>query len=415
MVGWLLYSHRSINTQALAEAFYNKYGVRIAFRFQNISTGSTTTPSTQLVRALHIITAANDLEQVKPILQSVYNMKAKTFPFGIRMRFVPWISWNNKPRIQQVMELRDRQATFVASVNHMASWEITTLDKSRADLPTLREMIMSMTSTHYPQTPLFLSIDQAWNNPGVHVLAFMPRMEAEARHAVTTLLPFLKHKYKNDNVELYFSQSAKQRAIDTMWDEDLQQVVTTDELFFDKVHATAMEDDEWFGLTAPTTTSTQQPSIVNLTPATMVTPSSVRMENVFYGDEKDSVGTVRTGATGPPVTGDIQVSDEASQGQTGSFTGTVESRVSQLEANILGLSEALNRMTSHMTDFQDEFRTAFRSVNSSSYPASTLLSAAKTPSPPQTATASLHHMPISVTKDSLLPDGSPSESSGNSP
>lgn len=358
VAGWLLYSHRAINLAVLAEAFHTKYGIQVAFRYQNVSTGTISTPENQTVQALHVVAAMADVEHIKSIFQAVYGSNAKVFPFGVRMRFVPWIAWNNKPRIEQVMELRDRQAVFNLKVTQMASWEISSLDKNKAGMITLREMIMGLQSKLFPGTPVFLSIDRAWNNPGIHVFAFMDRVEDEARQAVTTILPLLKHLYKDD-VELYFTEQAKTRAAGTMWDEEKQKVITVDEQYFNTVIELAQDDDEWFGLTVHT--NPNQHPIVDLTPATATTPSSIRMQNIYYGDEKDSVGTVRTGATGPHLTGDIQIPDEGSNGgRTASITiGTVESRVSHMEAHIQGLANEFKNMNSNIvTVIQKELRNA---------------------------------------------------------
>jgi hypothetical protein len=43
------------------------------------------------VRALHLVTASNDLEEVKAIMLKVYQAKANSLPFGVRLRFAHWI------------------------------------------------------------------------------------------------------------------------------------------------------------------------------------------------------------------------------------------------------------------------------------------------------------------------------------
>jgi hypothetical protein len=332
VLGWLLYSHRAINAATLSESFFQKYNYRIAFRFQNISMGRDTPPDSEVVRPLHIIAPFEDLEAVKTILQQVYHTKAKSFPLGIRMRFVPWIVFSNQLRVQQVMELRNRKAVFINSVTHMASWENMVLDKKSQDMDSLRDMIMKLKSKQYPTIPLFLSVDQTWNNPAIHVFSFLPRVETEFRQMITTLLPYLKHKVST-HVETYFTNPAIQRTAGTIWDEATDQVVTIDEQYFSNVHATIGDNDDWFGLTI---LSVPNAPMVNITPiGSRNNTRAARVQNIFYGDVKDSVGIVRTGASGAarPFAGDVIITDENSHGCTGiSISGTdVETRVSSME------------------------------------------------------------------------------------
>jgi hypothetical protein len=304
----------------------------------------------------------DDLDMVKDLLKKTYHSRAVDFPFGVRLRFVPWISFNNRKRIQDIMDLRRRQDAFISTVIHMASWELTGIDRKKGALTsTLRELILNLKSQEHPRKPLFLSVDVAWNNPGVHVFAFMPRMETEARHAVTTLYPLLQHHHGND-VELYFSNAAVNRAQGCAWDEDKQQIMTKDELYFDNLRDTIDADDDWFGFHAP---ATNQTSIVNLTPTSVPTLSSARVENVFYGDAKDSIGTIKTTATDTSrhrITGEVHLDDQSQDkaslpnGQ-GSISGiTVDTRVSVIE-------EQLHKMASSILHFQQEVTTSFDSLH----------------------------------------------------
>jgi hypothetical protein len=316
------------------------------------------------VRARHIVAALDDLDEVKSIMRNVYHVKQKQFPFGVCMRFVPWIAFNNTKRIQQVMDMRLQQDAFLNTVNHMASWECHGIDKTRGLISSLRELILNLKSNQFPDSALFISVDRAWNSPGVHGFAFMPRMEAEARHAVTTLFPLLKHHHGAD-IELYFTESAKRRSDGCSWDSELQKITTKDKVCFETLHEALDEDNDWFGFLAPTETHN---SLVNLTPFSALTQSGLKVQNMFYGDEKDSVGTIRTGASAPSPTGDIVVNlglhprTHTPQDSISASGSTLDTRVSVIEDNLHRLADTLTIMTTAVTSFQEEVRTNFDSI-----------------------------------------------------
>jgi hypothetical protein len=115
------------------------------------------------------------------------------------------------------------------------SWECQGIEKPRGVISSLREVVLNLKSQQFPDKSLFISVERAWNFPGVHVFAFMPQMEAEAQHAVTTLFPLLSHHHGTD-VEHYFTQSAIRRTEGCIWDEELQHIATRDKVCFDTLH-----------------------------------------------------------------------------------------------------------------------------------------------------------------------------------
>jgi hypothetical protein len=89
-----------------------------------------------------------------------------------------------------------KQASFVAKMGKGSSWEFTSnliLDKQE---PTtgiaLRQLIMAILSTQYPNYPLFHCVNQGWKEGSTIVFHFLPNNESEARLYISGLIAYLQ-------------------------------------------------------------------------------------------------------------------------------------------------------------------------------------------------------------------------------
>jgi hypothetical protein len=369
--GWFLFSQRSINTHSLAQALKTDHGIDVWFRFQTISFGKASpTPANAQVKALHVSISAEEYDETRRVLYKIYNRRAKTFPLGIRLRFIPWCYLNNNPaKLENLLALRKKQEIFLAGVNTMTSWEITHLDTKKGPL-SLREMILQLRSKNDPNKPLFLSVDRAWNNASIHVFAFLPSVASEARHMITILLPTLERLHGN-YTNRYFTAAATERAATMRWDEARQEIITDeDELL--ELALTNEDDIEYFGLTEISD------NLNAIAVRDQATERAIEhMENVFHGVDHDSTGTVATGTSTLGISGNIDtgpdfVSTTNSTTRSGltSHTSvqasTTHQRVALIEASLQTLTSNINQLTQGFSILQSEMRSNFRPAQSTS-------------------------------------------------
>ena len=218
-VGWFCYSTRNFDTEALSEVISKTMGFKVDLQWRMVATGKKgKINEEQKTYALHV--EVEDKGGQKYVyMNKLLKMFGRTSgelvshsPNGVRMRFVKLqrdaISIKEREKLNR---LRIRQKKFVSVIVTAESEDIENLDYCLdEDDITLREMIMEIRSEKYKDTQLFFSVDADWRGRG-HVFSFSPKMEEEASIMIRTLLPYLKHKYPDQNVEEYFSEEAISR------------------------------------------------------------------------------------------------------------------------------------------------------------------------------------------------------------
>ncbi len=108
------------------------------------------------------------------------------------MSFNDAINSNQKKRIEK---LRQRQKVFLSNIRSTTSYHLIDIDTDfNSDLPTLRQMIMSITANGKPNTPLFHNVDLDYQGMG-HVFQYSNDVAAEAECAINTLLPYLMYLF----------------------------------------------------------------------------------------------------------------------------------------------------------------------------------------------------------------------------
>jgi hypothetical protein len=89
-----------------------------------------------------------------------------------------------------------RQASFVSKMGKGSSWEFTsnlTLDKKEPTTGlSLRELIMSIPSSHHNNYPLFHCVNRRWKEGSTVVFHFLPSNESEARMYISSLIAYLR-------------------------------------------------------------------------------------------------------------------------------------------------------------------------------------------------------------------------------
>jgi hypothetical protein len=121
------------------------------------------------------------------------------------------------------------------------SWEVIALYKQVIGIGTLREHITAVNSKINKEQSLFLSVDTSFFRTNEVIFTFLPRHETEARNFVTQMVPFFYHKLKSEKITQIFQPEALERAKETIWDAENEEIVTLSDLYLDT--STEVKDD----------------------------------------------------------------------------------------------------------------------------------------------------------------------------
>ena len=224
IVGWLLYSLRTMDAETLTKTLEQITKAPIALRWMRISDGSYAKGRdyTKDPRALHIECARENASTVKSALQKTYSSKATEFPLKVRLRYVP--------QIQQLMDLQSRRKFHQLS-NRQMGWTTQYQMLSRDDIieidspvtddgTTIREMIMGIKNAE--GEPIFSSIDRKWNGQGYN-FSYHPKFSDEGPVTIRGLYPRLHHNY-GDGINRFFAPSAVKEGKNMTYDPITQAV-----------------------------------------------------------------------------------------------------------------------------------------------------------------------------------------------
>ena len=229
-VGWLLYSTREMDAGALADEIADMIGIKVGLRWKIISNGTRNNSDKTKVQALCIEVPAKEKWQCQKLLLRLYSRTIKAvneYPNGIRMRFVKLkkdaINMKEKSKLDK---LRERQRRFLAGICSLVNYDVCQLDYSSDEgvIPTLRQMIMSITSRNNGITPLFHCVDMDWLQEGF-TFQFSPDVKEEAETVVNTLLPHLLHFFPGSKVEDSFTEETYARCEHMEWSEELNMII----------------------------------------------------------------------------------------------------------------------------------------------------------------------------------------------
>jgi hypothetical protein len=156
------------------------------------------------------------------------------------MRFIPHILRVKTDKLEKIINWKNRQQTFLKAIGNPAnpmsatSWEITALEAKFPGFGSLRQNLMDISSKFKNEYALFLSVDTSFFRKNEVVFTFLPRHETEARTFVANLVPFFLHKYPGEIVCQLFHQDALNRAGQSIWNSDSQEVVTQADLYIEQ-------------------------------------------------------------------------------------------------------------------------------------------------------------------------------------
>jgi hypothetical protein len=371
-IGWLLWSFRKIDSRKLEEEIWDLYGINIALKYQTIATSTTRGGSVgdiqQTAKALHIWTKKSDSDRAANLFNfTVYKDKAVHFPLGIVLRFIPLIG-RMQDRLDQFRSAWSLQRTLNMGMEgntslSATSWEIVVLDQKKDPYDSLRKLIMGVESKRLIGEHLFLSVDVSYFRSNEVLFSFLPRHEHEARDFVANLVPFILNTYPGEAAKSFFHPEAIERAQNSFWDSEKQEVVT----IFDKY----MEDFEILDDYA-------EDFILKDKFVLQGAPSGQAMskvERILAGQENDSIGTVMTSATSTPpnnaytsvvvgtsgpISNTINVASTPST-TTRSVATTMSQ--AQMETNIIHLNNCMSTIESVVLLMAQSMKVDISSVN----------------------------------------------------
>ena len=227
-IGWLVYSTWQMEVDVLAQAIENTINIPVGIRWKQISMGNRERlPVEQQVKALHVeVASENRLIAQKALLATYGRRNTGAYPNGIRLRFaLPLHTAHNLTTKAKLERLRARQQVWLHTYDKGFSWEITQLDHPVGkNLPSLRQVLLSIMSKTNPAFPLFHSIDRSnYKEAGV-CFQFIPELANEARMTISNLVPMMKHAY-GENVLKLFTTAAIERTEGCSWDPEKEMVI----------------------------------------------------------------------------------------------------------------------------------------------------------------------------------------------
>ena len=214
-IGWFLYSTLNIDAGALADAIYDEYKIEVGLRWMDIRMNNQVkkqSTKTKPVKALHVETEKSKGRSIMETLMKCYGRSFQTtrnFPNGIRLRFCKNLD-NAAYKLEKtkLINLRSRQKQLTSETNKTSTDGILDLDTilkeeitmneetsvSTRIITTLRDSIMAIQSKYVKETPLFRSVDLAYNSEE-YVFSYHQSMADEAKAMVDYLYPYLLHIY----------------------------------------------------------------------------------------------------------------------------------------------------------------------------------------------------------------------------
>jgi hypothetical protein len=294
-IGWLLWSFRRIDINQLQKAIKAITGNQIQLRYQNIATGIGKASNGNTVRALHIIANQKEADHISNVFQQLYSFDTTAFPLGIVMRFIPHVLKVNHSKKPKLLKFRSRQDSFLRAIEDpnrpmaATSWEVIALDKEVVGMGTLRQAVMAINSKLKKDESLFLSVDTSFFRNNEVIFTFLPRHEMEAREFVSNMVPYFYHKFKNVKLQSIFQPEALERASETIWNADTEEIVTLSDLYLDSSDNIKDNFDmlEVMGI---------DEAVIQHLPQDIE-----RVERLFVGEDSTSVGSIFTQNVGTNI------------------------------------------------------------------------------------------------------------------
>ncbi len=201
--------------------------------------------------------------------------------------------------------------------------------------PTLHQMIMNMKSKD--DFPIFHCVDLDWRGEG-YIFQFAPTVKIEAECSINTLLPILKHKYPEADLERYFTHETIDRCEGLVFDADkgavIDNLVDNHLTFLDEENLLGFSfdnDEEVEHTNGPNDNVRPEPAIplyndndsvstlANPGRASFITPSMNRSVSVTQSENRSNGNTSITSSTST---------------MTMETLSTIDQRISSLTAHV---------------------------------------------------------------------------------
>jgi hypothetical protein len=297
----------------------------------------------------------------------LYKLGQRKFPLGMKMRFIPMAHSVSPHIIDNIKRSRSYQQGWLNSIEHITSTDIQILDKSSAQMPTLREMINRLTSST-DKRELFQGINRQWNNPDKVIFTYRKQVRTEARSRVNTLLTYLQNTSGHELCSRYFSDSAVEAAKQQVWDAELKDVIQLADLMVPIEAITA--DADYFGL--PMDRGTTEPELTNDSHAINVYMNKAATSVTTFTSANASVNSIHssnTANTNTPTTPPQQSNkDTISSADLTTFTSTllqINKKIAILDANVKNNNHESEEILGKLIVMEKLMNTKEQTTNSS--------------------------------------------------
>jgi hypothetical protein len=379
VVGWLLYSTWNMDGEVLQDTLSLELHCKVALIWRRIADGTAfdkTRDTREDPRAFHIECWTNDETAVIDGLRALYGSKAKTYPLGVRLRYVATLNrLVDLDMHQKFQELRNRQDGWRSQAQAKVCSSFFNLDTvSRKSKKSLRAMIMEIGSkTGNTKTSLFTSIDKQ-RNRDTYIIQYHPEKANEATMVITGLYTHITARYGTEVVDAYFKPDAIRNSKHMKWDPIAEKVIS--ELDTEVARLASMDEDMDFSAFAKSEEKKRQQE---------KEAEALSALDVFQRDrgDDDSVSTMQPGKRStpapvymPPVEGSasgraksqskrIKTSDDRSAGtDTSSLTkGTTKTRLSTVEHSVGQLSNMFKQVMAQNNQIMAALKTSKDGLN----------------------------------------------------
>jgi hypothetical protein len=171
------------------------------------------------------------------------------------------------------------------------TWEILNLEGTIYPQTSLKKILMEVKSNENDNEYLFLSIDVSFFRKQEVIFSFLPSRENEARSFVTNIIPYIRHKYPNDDIQQIFLKEAIDRNKDSIWNADTQEIVSSADIYLEQ-SSNIVENFNMIEALGIVIDDHHRPL--------PITQAHEKAQKLFLGDDNTSIGTLFTSA--PPET-----------------------------------------------------------------------------------------------------------------
>lgn len=304
-----MWSHRYIKADLLSHVLADEHSIHGFFRFSTIylGKGEKFGPK-EGTKALFFVCEAKDFVDITKELRVLYHQGQTKFPLGIRLRFMPQIQNIDENLLLKMQIFRVQQFDFNVHIKTAGTADIQLLDAAIQGEKSLRNYIMNLTHNS-SKGPLFLSVDNQWNDPSRCVFAFVASHEKEAIRMVNTLAAHVLKKNPTC-AKACFTPKALKLADSFLWDETRKCFMTPEESYY-------LEMDVWgtdTALMGVDKNLVEQAVLAEKNSKlleNMTEKPAARIERLYNGMDACSVGTVASRLHSKCITGNIDSDTDA--------------------------------------------------------------------------------------------------------